>query len=317
MITMQKLLDFVIKLNVDARKGLGEDSWCYAFGESIGLIAAFDGCGGSGARKHEYYSGHSEAFMASRLCAGAFFDGFLDSLVQQNKIDPDTIIQRCRQYCHDTFTVYRPPTGQASRIKSPMITTLPTTAAAAVIQPANREIITTAAWAGDSRVYAMTPCGLAQISLDDSDDNDPYETDAMMTNTINADRTPRINQKVCRIPLPAIVLTATDGCFAYYTTPMEFEGALLSTLLAAVSPSDWESALAEQIGCVAGDDYTLVMAVLGFQSFENLKQAFSRRYDFLCENYLARIATLPLTDAATRRMLWESYRPEYTKYIEG
>jgi len=139
----------------------------------------------------------------------------------------------------------------------------------------------------------------------------------MMTNTINADRAPRVNQKVCRIPLPAIILTATDGCFAYYTTPMEFEGVLLSTLLSASCPNDWERSLSEQIGRVAGDDYTLVMAALGFQSFENLKQAFSQRYKFLCKNYLTRLAALPLSDAATRRALWASYRPEYTKYIEG
>lgn len=315
---MRNLLDFFIMLNVDARKGFGEDSWCYAFSKSAGLIAAFDGCGGSGARKHEFYTGHSEAYIASRLCAGAFFDGFRDSFVQQEKpTSAQQIFEISKQYCQNTFAAYRPPAGQGFRIKSSMITTLPTTVAAAIIQPSNGEILTSAAWAGDSRVYALTPRGLAQISLDDADDHDPYETDAMMTNTINADRAPRVNQKVCRIPLPAIIFTATDGCFAYYTTPMEFEGVLLSTLLSASCPNDWESALSEQIGRVAGDDYTLVMAVLGFQRFENLKQAFSRRYNFLCENYLTRLAALPLSDAATRRALWASYRPEYTKYIEG
>lgn len=315
---MLNLLDLYIMLNVDARKGLGEDSWCYAFSKSAGLIAVFDGCGGSGARKHEFYTGHSEAYIASRLCAGAFFDGFRDSFVQQGKAtSAQQIFEISKQYCQNTFAAYRPPVGQGSRIKSSMITTLPTTAAAAVVQPFDGEILTTAAWAGDSRVYALTPHTLAQISLDDSDDNDPYETDAMMTNTINADRALRINQKVCRIPLPAIILTATDGCFAYYTTPMEFEGVLLSTLLSASCPNDWATALSEQIGSVAGDDYTLVMAVFGFQSFENLKQAFSKRYTFLCKNYLAKLAALPLNDAATRRLLWESYRPEYTKYIEG
>lgn len=315
---MRNLLDFFIMLNVDARKGFGEDSWCYAFSKSAGLIAAFDGCGGSGARKHEFYTGHSEAYIASRLCAGAFFDGFRDSFVQQEKpTSAQQIFEISKQYCQNTFAAYRPPAGQGFRIKSSMITTLPTTVAAAIIQPSNGEILTSAAWAGDSRVYALTPRGLAQISLDDADDYDPYETDAMMTNTINADRAPRVNQKVCRIPLPAIIFTATDGCFAYYTTPMEFEGVLLSTLLSASCPNDWESALSEQIGRVAGDDYTLVMAVLGFQRFEHLKQAFSRRYNFLCENYLTRLAALPLSDAATRRSLWASYRPEYTKYIEG
>ena len=315
---MRNLLDFFLMLNVDARKGFGEDSWCYALSKSAGLIAAFDGCGGSGARKHEFYTGHSEAYIASRLCAGAFFDGFRDSFVQQEKpTSAQQIFEISKQYCQNTFAAYRPPAGQGFRIKSSMITTLPTTVAAAIIQPSNGEILTSAAWAGDSRVYALTPRGLAQISLDDADDYDPYETDAMMTNTINADRAPRVNQKVCRIPLPAIIFTATDGCFAYYTTPMEFEGVLLSTLLSASCPNDWESALSEQIGRVAGDDYTLVMAVLGFQRFENLKQAFSQRYNFLCENYLTRLAALPLSDAATRRALWASYRPEYTKYIEG
>lgn len=314
---MQKLLDFIVKLNVDAREGLGEDSWCYAFDRHTGMIAAFDGCGGSGARKHESYSGHSEAFMASRLCAGAFYDAFMDSLDPRVPADADGIIRRCKQYCQDSFGAYRPAGGQGARIKSSMIATLPTTAAAAILQPAGGQLVTTAAWAGDSRVFVLTPGGLAQLSVDDAEDTDPYETDAMMTNTINADRAPRVNQRVCRVPLPAIVLTATDGCFAYYTTPMEFEGVLLSTLLAASCPNDWESALAGQIGRVAGDDYTLVMAVLGFRSFEALKQAFSRRYDLLYRNYLTKIAALPPNDAATRRMLWESYRPEYTKYIEG
>ena len=238
---MLDILDFFIMLNVAARKGFGEDSWCYAFSKSAGLIAAFDGCGGSGARKHEFYTGHSEAYIASRLCAGAFFDGFRDSFVQQEKPPPrNRFFETSTQYCKRTFAAYRPPTTQGFRIKSSMITTLPTTVAAAIIQPSDGELLAAAAWAGDSRVYALTPRSLAQISLDDSDVNDPYETDAMMTNTINADRAPRVNQKVCRIPLPAIILTATDGCFAYYTTPMEFEGVLLSTLLSASCPNDWE-----------------------------------------------------------------------------
>ena len=57
----------------EARKLLGEDSWTYGFCEDSGVIAVFDGCGGSGARKHDDYNNHSEAFMASRLCAGALY----------------------------------------------------------------------------------------------------------------------------------------------------------------------------------------------------------------------------------------------------
>lgn len=313
---MHDLLDFILKLNVEARKGLGEDSWCHAFCHSAGLIASFDGCAGSGARKHDFYGGHSEAFMASRFCAGAFFDGFLDSLDWNCPAHPDEILALCSQYCQDSFAAYRPAAGSGSRIRSSMITTLPTTAAAAIIQPEEKALLTTAAWAGDSRVYALTVHGLAQLSLDDSEDPDPFETDAMMTNTINADQPPRIHHKTCRIPLPAILLAATDGCFAYYITPMEFEGVLLSTLQAASSPVNWEQLLSAQIGAVAGDDYTLVMASFGFRDFVQLKRAFAERYASLFDKYLCPLSALPFSDTAARRALWLQYRPEYMKYIE-
>ena len=48
----------------EARKTLGEDNWAYGFCKESGTIAVFDGCGGSGARKHDDYNNHSEAFMA-------------------------------------------------------------------------------------------------------------------------------------------------------------------------------------------------------------------------------------------------------------
>ena len=51
---MQSLLDFIIKLNVDAREGLGEDSWCYAFDRHTGMIAAFDGSAGGTRYTVEY-----------------------------------------------------------------------------------------------------------------------------------------------------------------------------------------------------------------------------------------------------------------------
>lgn len=313
---MHRILDFILRLNVDARAGLGEDSWCHAFSEHAGLIAAFDGCGGSGARKHALYSGHSEAFMASRLCAGAFYDGFCDSVTGEAPAEATALLRRCAQYCRDSLAAYRPAAGSASRLKSSMITTLPTTAAAAVILPEDSALAVTVAWAGDSRVYALMPQGLMQLTLDDSEDPDPFETDAMMTNTLNADQTPRIHKKTIRLPLPAILLAATDGCFAYFTTPMEFEGALLSTLADAATPNDWEQALHAQIGHVAGDDYTLVLAAFGFRDFARLRQAFAARCALLRTQYLAPLSELPPNDTAARRALWMQYRSEYMKYIK-
>lgn len=313
---MLENLDFLLKICAEARQELGEDNWCHAFCAQAGMIAVFDGCGGSGARKHEFYTGHSEAYMASRLCAGAFFNAFLDTFEHRPDALPDEALARCEEYCRDVFAAYRPPAGQRSRLKSAMLTTLPTTAAAAFFRLSGRKLHTTAAWAGDSRIYVLTPHGLSQITTDDSENPDPYETDSMMINTLNADRLPRINRKFCTFPLPAIVLSATDGCFAYYTTPMEFEGVLLSTLLSADSPATWESALTREIGGVAGDDYSLILASFGFETFEMLKQKFVRRYKFLYENYLKKISALSSDDAASRRLLWEKYRPKYMRYLE-
>lgn len=307
---MLELLDFLVRVNVDAREKLGEDSWCHAFAQDAGLLAVFDGCGGSGARQHACYSGHSEAYMASRLCAGALYDAFRD-------VPGEAALERFAQYCQASFAAYRPESGQSSRIRSSMITTLPTTMAAAFVHASGENLCATAAWAGDSRVYVLAPAGLSQLSTDDSEDDDPFVTDGMMTNTLNADRAPRIRRRDCTLALPALVLAATDGCFAYYTTPMEFEGVLLSTLLSADNPAQWEQALAEQIGKVAGDDYTLALASFGFGSFARLQKAFLPRYRQLCDEYLNRIVQLPPEDAASRRALWERYRPEYVKYLEG
>lgn len=315
---MLNQLDFFININVDARKDLGEDSWCYCFGPNGGMIAAFDGCGGSGSRKHEFYTGRSEAYMASRMCAGAFFDAFRELLFDgTDNLQPEEAIARCAEYCQSVFTAYKPPKGQTSRIRSSMLSTLPTTTAAAILRQRNGLMEVTAFWAGDSRIYVLSPNGLAQVSTDDSDENDPYETDGMMTNSITADRAPKMNVKTVLVPYPAIVFAATDGCFAYYTTPMEFEGMLLSALMESQSAADWEARLKESIGQVAGDDYTLVMAVLGFGSFEALRQALWQRYSFLYENYLTHLQEIPPEDTATRQALWNSYRAEYTKYIEG
>lgn len=314
---MRESLDFILRLNAEAHEGRGEDSWCHAFTPKLGLLGAFDGCGGSGARKHEFYSEHSEAYMASRLCAGAFYDAFRDSFSERDTADEQQIIDRCARYCRGSFSAYRPVEGSASKIRSSMITTLPTTAAAALIRRDGRRLAVTAAWAGDSRVYTLTPSGLSQLSVDDFDQSDPFETDGMMNNTITADRPPRINQRLSNIDLPAIVLTATDGCFAYYTTPMEFEGILLSTLLYSQTPAEWEEALLGEIKEVAGDDYTMTLAAFGFGDFQALRKAFHARYRHLYDEYLSKLSDLPLSDRETRRALWEGYRPEYTKFIKG
>ena len=54
----------------EARENLGEDNWCYHFCENMGILGVFDGCGGSGSKKYENFSGKTGAYVASRIVAG-------------------------------------------------------------------------------------------------------------------------------------------------------------------------------------------------------------------------------------------------------
>ena len=70
--------DLQFHLCHDAIQNRGEDCWSVCCGHSAASIAVFDGCGGSGAQRHDCYTNQTEAYMASRFCAGAFYDSFQD-----------------------------------------------------------------------------------------------------------------------------------------------------------------------------------------------------------------------------------------------
>ena len=260
-------LDFVMSFCRDKIPGHGEDSYCYSFCDNAGLLGAFDGCGGAGARKHTYYSGHTEAYMASRLCAGSFYEQFRKLFPCEDsgfdlaeKVFAPQTVQRLIDFA--------PPKSETGlRIKGSSVRTLPSTAAVALMQrEGDGSILVTAIWAGDSRVYIMDSLGLAQLTVDDTTVTDPminiYE-DGILKNVFCNDKPVKLHSKTIRMTEPFVVFAATDGCFGYLSTPMEFEGSLLKTLLNTRCAADWEAELADLIGTVAGDDYTLSLAAYG------------------------------------------------------
>lgn len=319
---MQRMLslDFIMSFCRDKIPGHGEDSYCYSFCDTAGLLGAFDGCGGAGARKHDYYSGHTEAYMAARFCAGSFFDQFRRlfpcnhsaSGLTQEVFAPQTI-QR--------LIDFEPPKDKtAYQIKGSSIRTLPSTAAVALVQQENDgSMLVTAIWAGDSRVYIMDSMGLAQLTVDDTTVTDPMVTiyeDGVLKNIICSDKPVQLHTKIIKMNEPFIVFTATDGCFGYLTTPMEFEGVLLETLLKTKCVADWESELADAIGAVAGDDHTLCLAAYGYGSYPALQRSFVGRYEYIEKAYLLPVSSMPVEDRDSRFELWGSYCDNYMRYIK-
>lgn len=313
-------LDFAFSFCRDKFLGHGEDSYCYSFCDTAGLLGVFDGCGGLGARKHSYYSGHTEAYMASRLCAGSFYDEFRRSfpcdrsaVSMANEVFAPQVKQRLIEY--------RPvPTESTFQIKGASVRSLPSTAAVALIQQdTDGTMLVTAIWAGDSRIYIIDSLGLAQLTLDDTTVTDPmmniYE-DGILQNILCSDKPVELHCKTIKMNEPFIVFSATDGCFGYLSTPMEFEGVLLKTLLATKCAADWERTLADAFSSVAGDDHTLCLASYGYGSYAAIQKSFAKRFEYIEKNYLLPVSTIPLEDRESRFDLWVSYRDNYMRYLE-
>lgn len=313
-------LDFILSFCRDMIPEHGEDSYCYSFCDTAGMLGVFDGCGGAGARKHEVYSGQTEAYMASRLCAGAFYDSFRATF--PCSLPPEQIAKEVlAAKAIETLVTYEPPKdGDGLRITGSMVRTLPTTAAVALIQQAgNGEIIVSAIWAGDSRVFLLDSRGLAQLTIDDTSVPDPMENlyeDGVLRNIFCSDRKVKVHCRTIRVRPPFVVLSATDGCFGYVSTPMEFEGILIHTLLNANTPQEWEAKLAERIGMSTGDDHTLCLASFGYNSFAAIRESLSERYAYILREYLNPVSELPVDDRQSRYKLWERYQADYMRYLK-
>ena len=313
-------LDFVMSFCRDKIPGHGEDSYCYSFCDTAGMLGAFDGCGGAGARKHAYYSGHTEAYMASRLCAGAFYDLFRKHFPCNRSAVSLTKEVFAPQTAKRLIEFGPPKDAAGFQIKGSSVRSLPSTAAVAVIQQdSDGSMLVTAIWAGDSRVYVMDSLGLAQLTVDDTTVTDPmmniYE-DGILKNILCSDKPIDLHCKTIKMREPFILFAATDGCFGYLSTPMEFEGILLETLLESKCVAEWERKLIDVIGSIAGDDHTLCLAAYGYGSYETIKNSFAKRYDFVEKNYLIPVSIIPIEDRDSRFALWELYRNDYMRFIK-
>ena len=137
-----------------------------------------------------------------------------------------------------------------------------------------------AIWAGDSRVYILSPSyGLQLLSLDDAKDaEDAMKSASEMENCISAGRSFHLNYALYEMDGPGIVFCCSDGCFDYMQTPLHFEWLLLQTMLEYV-PKAKQDNLGLALGCsikdsmyqTIGDDTTMAGIIYGIESSSELK----------------------------------------------
>ena len=341
-------------VNHEHREGFGEDAepMLVPVTSAVGLCAVFDGLGGAGAETVETITGpRTGAWLASRVARDAVLSrtdllGITQAGPGPEYPDGGPYVERPPSMPRPDFAseVHRvlrsrlldeaARTGAGhSRVKSKLIKTLPTTMAVAWFDVDAHELA--AVWAGDSRVYLLTPGdGLQQVSTDDlktgADAMENLIQDSPMSNCLSADTDFVIHERRVPLPADAVVFAATDGCFGYVPTPMHFEWILLSTLNAADSWEDWRGRLLASIEAVTADDATLAGVVLGWQEweFESCRAAFQPRHVW-CQRRVAgyddlrvRVTTLQqqletaktdLVDGGLR--LWEEYRVNYERLL--
>lgn len=323
-IDLLALIDCCISLTAEKKRDCGEDSKKHSFNIDEAFFGVFDGCGGAGAQPCPKYHGKTEAYIASRVVADSFQDWF-ENREEATVRDADTLKELVVGYLNECNKLV----GEKSLLVGGIKKKFPTTAAAGICRLGKDSVEVDFYWAGDSRVYLLNDQGLAQLTEDDLGGIDAMENltdDGVLTNVINLSKDFTIHTGHISMDRPGIVFAATDGCFGYLSTPMEFEFLLLKTMLeadcislssdrdtdAGTGKKGWQEKLTEVIGKIAGDDYTLSGYAIGFGSFEEMKKRFVPRANYLYSNYISELENKSYEEKIA---LWDKYRDNYHRLL--
>lgn len=268
-----------LKFMIEKREGHGEDSPALSLiKENFCAVGVFDGMGGSGAAicKSEFGDEHTKAYVASRIILEAI-NNYMENAKDVRNINSDSIKSSAHGRLEQEKSNY--PT-KASGLRSKLVRDYPTTLAiTTALQNEDGTHTVNSYWAGDSRNYLWTSEGFYQISKDDLDTElDPLENlrnDGALSNCICADREFIINNKSITVEGKFVILSATDGCFNYFATPMHFNDVLVTGLKQSDNVEEWEGFCKSEITDVTGDDVSLSLIAVGFEDFKDLKESLS------------------------------------------
>lgn len=189
-------------------------------------------------------------------------------------------LDRAIQDCVEKMRI-RIPVGKTIKI-------FPTTLASAVFLPCEEGLTVAAIWAGDSRVYLLTPSkGLRLLSLDDADGAaESMNSGTVMTNCVYAGSF-FLNYCVYTLREPGLVFCCSDGCFDYLRSPLHLEWLLLHTIQNMPQEDGRQpgeilgESIRDGIYQTIRDDTTMAGLCVGLPSIASLQEAFRPRMEAL------------------------------------
>ncbi len=257
------------------------------------LLSVFDGMGGAGSEKVTLHDGSEKtnAYIGSRATrqlVEQFFSATIETEIpieQQLK----TTIQNGLKEKNRELEAFGSSTR--SKLVSTLHKKLPTTMALLWYRytPGHDLLQLTTLWAGDSRCYALSPQkGLLQLTKDDNGTDDAMLAlmqSPQMTNSISASHEFKINRRDYEMGMPCMLFAASDGVFDYLPSPLLVEYNILNTLQLSSSVAEWRNRLQVILDVWKQDDVSMALDLPGFKDFDEVKRAFSPRYELLKTNY--------------------------------
>jgi hypothetical protein len=283
-------LSFHFTLSVEKIPHEGEDGPPLYVPSSSDVVwlGVFDGVGGAGKKRHAVQGQRqwTEARIASHVVSSALVDWLSSPTVGEylagRSLGP--AIRECVEHSlgatNESFRRHEPTSRPV--ITGTAIKAFPTTMALARVEQRPGEVDVRVLWAGDSRIYCLSPeGGMQQLTEDHVRKADPschHAADRPMTNMLSAGAPFHVAERAVTHDVPVIVFAATDGCFEYFRYPVGFEQAVLETMQHARDATSWHEALAVTLNDVASDDCTMSLLAVGWDSFESMQQEFAARW---------------------------------------
>ncbi len=305
-------INFCSEIHGEMLQDRGEDCYFVSGSKKRCMMGVFDGCGGIGARRYARADYATGAYLASRTAALAVWEWGRENFMEK-PYETEISAESLKENLKRKMRILDKKIGQEQTVlKGELNKKYPTTMAAAFLEGrTGTGWRCNFIWAGDSRGYLLDKDGLAQITEDDlADKMDAMENlsaDSRLSNMISGNGEFQIHQKSIRGKEPAILFCATDGCFGYIPSPMEFEKEILQTLKDSNTILEWEKKLTQLFQEYASDDFSLTLAAIGYRSFSGMRQELDlRRRD------VSRYC--PAGQVADRKHLWQQYKDVYYRY---